>query len=111
MRPEVLKHLYDVQEAATFALSFVEGHTLDDFLTNELLRSAVERKLLIVGEAMVRLRGADPVVLAQITDSHGYDVIDDEAVWDILQKNIPILLAESKSLQKLGDTGPNTDPV
>ncbi len=116
MGPEALKHLWDMEVAAGHALALVEGRSLADYLSDELMRAGVERKLTIVGEAMVRLRGTDPGILAQITDCrriigfrnlvvHGYDAIDAEAVWAILHENVPILVSEIEALRRL-----NPDP-
>ncbi len=116
MGREALKHLWDMEAAASHALAFVEGRSLADYLTDELMRAGVERKLTIVGEAMVRLRGTDPGILAQITDCrriigfrnlvvHGSDAIDAEAVWAILHENVPILVSEIEALRRL-----NPDP-
>ena len=56
MEDEILKHLYDIQAAATAILQSVRGKTLDDYDKDELLRSGVERKFKIVGEERKRVR-------------------------------------------------------
>lgn len=54
MSPEAGKFLWDAINAARLALSFVQGRSFDDYQADAMLRSAVERQLLIVGEALGR---------------------------------------------------------
>jgi uncharacterized protein with HEPN domain len=54
MRPEQL-YLEDVVEAIDAIQRFLKGKTEDDFLSDELLQSAVLHKLSIIGEASARL--------------------------------------------------------
>jgi uncharacterized protein with HEPN domain len=62
----------------------------------------VERQFEIVGEALNRLQKLDPELVAQISDyrriiafrnvlAHGYDVVSDEVVWDIVQNRLDVL--------------------
>jgi uncharacterized protein with HEPN domain len=44
MKDEILKHLYDVKDAALAIKRFIEGKTFDDYKENALLQSGVERK-------------------------------------------------------------------
>jgi uncharacterized protein with HEPN domain len=74
-----------------------------------MLHSAIERKLTIVGEAMVRLRRVDPEISSRITAVpeiigfrnklvHDYPEIKDEQVWKIVCEKVPLLLAEVRAL-------------
>lgn len=67
-----------------------------------MLRSACERQFEIIGEAMTRLRDRHPEVFGQIRDAptiiafrnrliHGYDTVDSEIVWDVIQDKLPSL--------------------
>jgi uncharacterized protein with HEPN domain len=56
MKDDASAHLYDALQAARAVHSFVQGKTFDDYVQNELLRSAVERKFEIIGEALNRLK-------------------------------------------------------
>ncbi|WP_376097699.1 DUF86 domain-containing protein [Roseomonas sp. CCTCC AB2023176] len=69
-----------------------------DYEADELLRSAIERKLMIVGEALADLRRRRPDVAARITAIRdviafrnilGYGVVEDDRVWDIVQRFLP----------------------
>jgi uncharacterized protein with HEPN domain len=55
MRLESKKYLYDVARAAGLALEFVRGKSFAEYAADALLRSAVERQLEIVGEALAQL--------------------------------------------------------
>lgn len=86
MRPESAAYLWDVANAAARIASFVEGLTTDTYASDELHRSAVERQLLIVGEALNNLRKVDPETAEKIPElvriiglrnvlAHGYAVV------------------------------------
>ena len=109
MADEVLKHLYDVREAAMAIRAFTAGKSGADYEQDELLRSAVERKFEVIGEALGRIGRNAPGVLTQIREhrsiisfrnilAHGYDAIDDVVVWAILQDDLPALLADVNRL-------------
>ena len=55
MEDELLKHVYDIKEAALAILRFVRGKTFDDYEQDDLLWSGVERKFEIIGEALNRI--------------------------------------------------------
>jgi len=69
MQFEALKYLYDMEQACVLLSSFLVGKTFADYEADPMLRSAVERQLMIVGEALNRLRKIEPELLASITDS------------------------------------------
>jgi uncharacterized protein with HEPN domain len=91
MQLKSLKVLFDIQEACRSLKEFTSAASLDEYGANKLLRSAVERQFLIVGEAMTRLLKTDPSLEAAITDArkiirfrnilvHGYDVVEHKVV-------------------------------
>jgi uncharacterized protein with HEPN domain len=99
------KSLRDIQRAVEFLLQLTSGRTLDQYRSDEILRSAIERKFEIIGDALNRLQKVDPVLAAAIPQHrqiisfrniliHGYDVIDDQVAWDIVQKDLQPLLQE-----------------
>ena len=109
MRPESAAHLWDVQEAAERIASFIAGLTRDSYIADDLHRSAVERQLLIVGEALNNLRKVDAETAERIPDivriiglrnvlAHGYAVVDDAVVWQAASARVPQLLETVQSL-------------
>ncbi len=109
MRIEALKYLYDMQQACRLMAAFLAGRSFDDYSTDPLLRSAVERQLTIVGEALNRLMKIESAVTTRITDVrqiiafrnilvHGYDVVRHEVVWGILESDLSILTRDVDTL-------------
>jgi uncharacterized protein with HEPN domain len=109
MEDDLLKHLYDIQAAASAILRFVRGKTFDDYEEDELLRSGVERKFEIVGEALNRLSRDTPTILDKIREhrnivsfrnilAHGYDGIDNRIVWGIIEEDLGKLLEDVERL-------------
>jgi uncharacterized protein with HEPN domain len=109
MPPEISKLLFDMKRAAERIARFAAGKTLNDYVTDELLRSGIERQFEIIGEAMTRLIKRDRSVAEKISEYrriaafrnaliHGYDAIDDETSWGIIEKKLPILLRELDEL-------------
>ncbi|MBN9215574.1 MAG: DUF86 domain-containing protein [Microbacterium sp.] len=88
--------------------------TKERFFAELLLRSAVERQLEILGEALVRLRRDDPHLADRISDlrkiigmrnilAHEYGDIDYETVWVVVAKYIEPLIAELDRLLSEAD--------
>lgn len=96
------KLLEDIRDAAAFVRQATEHKTLDDYRGDRLLRQAVERNFEIIGEAVGRLAKLDPTTAARIGQHaeiisfrnlliHGYDLINDAQVWDVIRLNLPTL--------------------
>jgi len=99
------KLLEDIRDAAAFVRQILENKTLDDYRRDRLLRQAVERNFEIIGEAVGRLAKVDPDTSSRIGQYaqiiafrnlliHGYDLIDDAQVWEVIRLNLPTLEAE-----------------
>ena len=89
--------------AAGSIVRFRVGLDLDGYRANELVRAGVERKLEVVGEALNRLTREHPDLAARIPDvgriigfrnvlAHGYDVVDDDIVWNAITIDLPVLI-------------------
>lgn len=109
MRPETSSVLVDIRSAVRFIVDDTAGATYDEFLVNRTMRQAVLYNLLIIGEAMNRLRRRDPVVAGEISDIqqivgmrnfliHEYDVIDYPIVWRAIEETLPILRVQVDAL-------------
>lgn len=114
MRLEARKYLYDIQRAAHQLAEFTSGKTFANYEGDALLRSAVERQFEIIGEAMGNLAKVDEVAAEQITHYqriiafrniliHGYADVDDRLVWDVVERNLPILSHEVDDLLRRGE--------
>jgi len=68
MKLETKKYLCDIARAAAAAAGFVKGKTFADYTSDVMLRSAVERQLEIVGEALAQLARIDPTTASQISE-------------------------------------------
>src|SRR5882724_6969864 len=68
MADELLKHLYDIREATAAIFRFVRSKTFDDYEQDELLRSGIEQKFEIIGEALNRIRRDAPALLDNIRE-------------------------------------------
>lgn len=109
MTEKTRKLLTDAINACTAAEGFVAGLTFGQYESNLLLRSAVERQLEILGEALHRALKLEPELERDIPNVHraiavrnrivhGYDVVDDEIVWDILEHFIVPLKSSLQSM-------------
>jgi uncharacterized protein with HEPN domain len=109
MERKTPKLLEDIRDAAAFILEVTAPKSLDDYRNDRLLRQAVERNFEIIGEAVGRLAKLDPETAAKIGQHaeiisfrnlliHGYDLINDAQVWDVIRRNLPTLEAEVSTL-------------
>jgi len=109
MKDDVLGHLHDITQAGKSLKAFVAGRTFDEYASDEQLRSAVERKFEIMGEALNRIRRDEPELLERIREHrdiisfrnilvHGYDTIDDRIVWGVIEEDLDNLLEDAAAL-------------
>lgn len=94
-----------------FLLEFTQGKSAHNYVTDRAFRSAVERELQIIGEALVQLDKVAPAVAGEIPEYrniigfrhvlvHGYDSLDAMTVWNLVQTKLPSLAQKLKSLLK-----------
>ena len=102
MQVEVAKRLLDAAEAARRIRQFTGSLDFGQFSASELVCSAVERQFEIIGEALGKAGAVDSSLAERIPELpkivglrnrliHGYDSVDDEIIWDIVQSKIPDL--------------------
>jgi uncharacterized protein with HEPN domain len=91
--------------------AWLDGVTLEQYLDDEILRSAVERQFEIVGEALSRALEENPSLAEPLPEArgvvgfrnrlaHGYDDISSRVVWSIALENLPPLLAKIRRVLK-----------
>jgi uncharacterized protein with HEPN domain len=103
------KLLFDMLEACKNVTEFTAGLSFEQFTSNALVKSAVYMQFVVIGEALIRLRASDAVLYGSLPEAdrtiafrnviaHGYDVIVDEIVWEIVQEKLPVLRAAAQRL-------------
>lgn len=118
MRREAGAHLWDAAEAARLVREFARGKTLTDFNSDLVIRSAIERQLEILGEALNRLRrddsdtgirvpGLDRIVGMRNVIAHQYGEIDYEILWRATTTDVPALIPilDDLVIEARGDAG------
>jgi len=109
MEENIRKYCYDILEAIEHIETFIAPlGSLSDYEENLLIKRAVERELEIIGEAMNRIlqvKGDISITSARrIVDLrnrviHGYDMVDDDVIWGVLKRYLPVLKQETVMLQ------------
>jgi uncharacterized protein with HEPN domain len=98
-----------MRKAIDTILGFVAGMSFEEYDADLLVRSAVERHLGILGEAMSAIVRVDPDTASQISEArqiiglrnvliHRYMRIDNKLVWVTVEDRVAPLLAEIEEL-------------
>lgn len=92
------QHLEDMLESILAIEGFVAGKSFDDYLSNLMLRPAVERSVEIISEASRRLpedlksghAGIPWKDIAGVGNvlRHGYRIVDHEVLWGIATRDL-----------------------
>ena len=99
MRRDARVYLWDARAAVEQILEFTRGRSLEDYLGDAMLRSAVERQFEILGEALNQLRKLASAIaqripeLGEIIDFrnlliHGYATVDHSTVWRTVEDDL-----------------------
>ena len=109
MERDVNTYLFDVVENCKLIVGFVRGLDYAAYEDDELVKSAVERRFINIGEALNRLKQTDPEMFGKISDAHrivgfrnvlvhGYESISDRLVWGIIEENLHELKVSCEKL-------------
>ena len=109
MQRDPRAYLWDAVQALELIAGFVVGRSRTDYLADAMLRSAVERQLEIVGEALNQLAKVAPELATAVPDLrrvvglrnvliHGYTSVDDQLVWQVATERAPELLGVLREL-------------
>lgn len=108
-RRSVTAYLWDIMDACGKTQEFTAGCTLEKYAADAYMKSAVERQLMIVGEAVVQLLQRFPDYAAQFPERsaivafrnrlvHDYESTADGIVWGIVLDDVPKLRAKVAKL-------------
>lgn len=115
MKPAVAKRLREALDAARAVQEWVIDQDFVGYESDLLLRSAVERQLMIVGEALNHARRDEPEIVALLPSVHEwvsqrnfiihvYAEVSNDIVWDTVVREIPELIeALQRALARHGD--------
>ncbi|HEV2852465.1 MAG TPA: HepT-like ribonuclease domain-containing protein [Thermoanaerobaculia bacterium] len=101
-RPDPRTFLFDIQKACELFVEFTSGMTFPGYAADPKTRSAVERQLEIIGEAlgqMLRIFPEKEELFPEAPDIiafrnrliHGYASVSNSVVWGIVQGDLPDL--------------------
>lgn len=110
MLPKIKSYLHDILVSIDSIFDFVGNETsFDDYCNNKLLRRAVEREIEIIGEAMtkilkleanIEIQNALQIVNTRNMVIHSYDAVDENVIWGIVKRHLPVLREEVEKLLK-----------
>ncbi|MHC4510180.1 MAG: HepT-like ribonuclease domain-containing protein [Planctomycetota bacterium] len=103
------KYLYDIINCSEFVLQLTKDKTVDDYKSDRVFRSALEREPQIIGEAMLQLDRISPETVEKIAQHrsiigfrhvlvHGYDSLDPDTVWNVVETKMESLLKQAREL-------------
>lgn len=106
--------LHDIAEACRLIFAFTDGKTIDEYRADALVRSAVERQLLIIREALRRCVAEAPTIAVSIPGvpqiiglrnrlAHGYGAIDDAVIYGVVESHIEELRRQVDVLLREAD--------
>ena len=97
-------HLSDILESIKFVEEFVRDMDLDTYRHDWKTQAAVERKMLVISEAAIRLKDDAELLCPGVPWRdirgignwlrHQYDRVVVETVWNTIQDDLPLLKAE-----------------
>jgi uncharacterized protein with HEPN domain len=102
-------YLHDMAECVRFLQSLANKHSKSDYASDRMLRSAIEREFITLGEAMSCVRRDHPQLAARIEFCrfiidfrnvlvHGYFRLDPDVVWQTLTEDLAPLAEQIEGL-------------
>lgn len=101
--------LQSIACAAQYIAEFTAGLSFADYAQDRKTRAAVERYLIVIGEALTQLYQQSPDTAAGITGrreiigmrtilAHRFYDVDSRVVWNTILNDLPLLRAEVRQL-------------
>ena len=113
------RHLRDILESIDLINAFVRDMDFSAYQRDEKTRAAVERKMQILTEAVIRLEMEDPEAFPDIDWKgyrgmgnflrHSYHRVSDEIVWNTIQDDLPVLKRIVERALKGSTSSPSND--
>lgn len=108
---KILKYLLDIDSIIEELDRIIDHHQRDfnDFQQSFISVRAVERDLMIIGEAInkivqinpeIQISGTRQIIGLRNLIVHAYDSIEPSVLWRILVKDIPTLKEEIEEIKK-----------
>ncbi len=105
------KYLNDMRDRAAFAVELLADRARQDLNSDRVLRSALERELSIVGEALYQLHQIAPAIATKIENwqeiirfrhvlVHGYSTLDMDVIWDVVRDDLNPLILQIEIMLK-----------
>jgi uncharacterized protein with HEPN domain len=116
MPRSIAAYLSDIVEACDAIEAALRGVDLARYRSDRIIRSAVEREFILIGEAVSSLVRLEPGMAKGISHArmivgfrnqltHDYASIDDETVWAIAGHDVAVLRRECAALlETVGET-------
>ena len=113
MPPDAKVYLRDIVVSCEAIADYLQGKTLENYRKTRLLRAAVERELITIGEAVNQALRLEPKLTNVLSNArriidfrnlavHAYAKLTADRVWDIATHHVPLLHNEAKeALRKL----------
>ncbi|MCP9848969.1 DUF86 domain-containing protein [Cyanobium sp. Morenito 9A2] len=113
MQRDPRAYLNDILEAASAIEAATVGVDGETYGSNRLIRSAVEREFIIIGEALRVISQRAPELFERIPEgrqiidfrnllTHEYLSVSDRIVWGAIQTDLPLLVQHcAQALQQL----------
>ena len=108
MNLEIQKWLYDILVSIQSINEFVgEIRIFETYESDKKTRRSVEREIMIIGEAVNRIKYADPnieianakqIIATRNRVVHAYDAVDNAMIWNIVINHLPNLKSEVEKL-------------
>ena len=98
----------DLLNSINKLLFYTEGKSFEEFIASDILVDAVIRNIEVMGEAANRLPEHflqkhpeirwNKIISTRNRLIHGYDSIENEVIWDIIENDIPNLKIQIENL-------------
>lgn len=109
MQLKIKALLHDIKQAIDLIDRFSASKSFEDYAGDPMVRSAIERQFVIIGEALSQMMRLEPAIAAEIGEHrriialrnilvHSYAKVDDRVIWSIVQDKLPGLRHEVEEL-------------